>query len=256
MDLAGFFGELAGWTRDSGIEARPISYGDHPEQEADLRLPKGPGPHPVAIVVHGGFWRAAFTRSNTAAIAADLARRGFATWNIEYRRLAAGGGIPATLDDVRAATAHLAMLDVPLDLDRVVAVGHSAGAQLALWLAGERHISAAISLAGISDIVEAARVGLGDGAVTEFAGDPPDARVDPAQHLPTGVRQLLVHGTADDRVPIEQSRTFAARAAQAGDDCELLELPGVDHFAVIDPRSDAWTSIAEKIEALVTVSSC
>ncbi|MDP2711345.1 MAG: alpha/beta hydrolase, partial [Solirubrobacteraceae bacterium] len=113
-------------------------YGAHPRQVADLHLPAGPGPHPVVVVLHGGYWRPPYTRLIMRPLCLDLARRGWAAWNVEYRRLGRdGGGWPQTFDDVAAAIDHLDELRAgPVDLDRVTLLGHSAGGQLALWAGG------------------------------------------------------------------------------------------------------------------------
>lgn len=256
FDLDRFLEELGAWAAASAPAPAVVRYGPHPAHEADLRLPEGDGPHPVALLVHGGFWRARFDRSTLAALAVDLARRGFATVNLEYRRLGVDGGIPATLEDLEAAVDALARSDAPLDRSRVVAIGHSAGGHLALWLAGTRKIAAAVSLAGVCDLTAAAEDGLGQGAAVELArGLPPErpeayALADPMLRLPTGVPQLLAHGDADDRVPIDQSRRYAGAAHAAGDPCVLLELPGVGHFEPIDPRTDAWREVAEQLPSL------
>lgn len=258
LDLDRFIAELVQWAEAHGPEPREHRYGRHPEQVADLRLPEGSGPHPVAVLLHGGFWRARFTRANTSALAADLARRGFATWNVEYRRVGCGGGVPATLADVEAALAALAETGEPLALERAVAIGHSAGGQLALWAATTGRLAAACSLAGVCDLTAAAQAGLGDGAVLDFIGGTPEERpeayelADPARRLPLGLPILLAHGDADDRVPLAQSRDFAEKARSAGDRCELLELPGADHFAPIDPRSVAWERIVARIAELAS----
>lgn len=233
-------------------------YGSGPEQEADLLLPDGAGPHPVAVLLHGGFWRARFTRSTLAALAVDLADRGWATWNVEYRRVGNGGGIPATVDDVRAAIEALPGVDAPLDPARLLLIGHSAGGQLALCVAAMESVAAVVSLAGVCDLRSAADERIGQDAVREFMAGGPDERsdayaiADPMGLLPSGIRVLLVHGDIDDRVPVEQSRGYARAARAAGDECELLELPGVDHFALIDPRSQAWASVATRLTELVS----
>jgi dipeptidyl aminopeptidase/acylaminoacyl peptidase len=114
-----------------------------------------------------------------------------------------------------------------------------------------------ISLAGVCDLVSAARERIGDSAAVELIGGTPDelpdayALADPLQRLPTGARVLLVHGDADDRVPVEQSRTYVRAARAVGDSCELLELAGIDHFAVIDPRTEAWATIAERLSTML-----
>jgi acetyl esterase/lipase len=239
FDLDRFLADLAALAED-GTEHR---YGAHPEQWAELRLPERGEPRGVAVVLHGGFWRARFTLATTRAIATDLARRGWATWNVEYRRVGAGGGVPETLEDVAAAVRAL-----PVTASRVVAIGHSAGGQLALWLCRSGLLTGAVSLAGVCDLGEGARLAIGDGAVAAFVGDADLALADPMQRLPTGVPQLLVHGDLDDRVPVELSRRYASAARAAGDSCELLELAGVGHFEPIDPRSEAWSRTAAALD--------
>jgi acetyl esterase/lipase len=242
FDLDRFLADLAALA-DDGTEHR---YGAHPEQWGELRLPAGNEPRGVAVVLHGGFWRTRFTLASTRAIASDLARRGWATWNVEYRRVGAGGGVPETLEDVAAAVRA-----VPVAGSRVVAIGHSAGGQLALWLAGTGLVTAVVSLGGVCDLREGARLGVGEGAVAEFVSDADLALADPLQRLPTGVPQLLVHGDLDDRVPVELSQRYAEAARAAGDDrCELLELPGVGHFEPIDPRTQAWLHVVAALDRL------
>ena len=127
-------------TASEPVAAGPVTYvyGDSPEQFATLAVPATPGPHPVVVLIHGGFWRAAYGLDLMEPLAADLVRRGYAAWNIEYRRVGQpGGGWPGTLEDVAAAIDKLADLadDADLDLTRVSVVGHSAGGHLALWAA-------------------------------------------------------------------------------------------------------------------------
>ncbi|MFZ0091380.1 MAG: alpha/beta fold hydrolase [Solirubrobacteraceae bacterium] len=252
-DVHALVAELAGWAELSGRAPSTLAYGDGPDQIAELLLPDGSGPHRVAVLLHGGFWRAAFTRTTMAALAVDLAERGVATWNVEYRRVGTGGGVPETLDDVRAAIAMLPAIDAPLRLDRVLVVGHSAGGQLALCVADAPLVTTVVSLAGVCDLRDGAADEIGDGAVLEFIGatpaEAPDAYAiaDPVAQLPVGANVLLVHGDADQRVPIEQSRRYARAAVAAGSDCELMELAGVDHFALIDPRSAAWAAVASRL---------
>jgi pimeloyl-ACP methyl ester carboxylesterase len=225
MDLDSFLAELAAWSevREPGFET--IAYGGDPDQVVDVRRGDGRS----AIFVHGGFWRPAFTRANTRALAVDLALRGWTTWNVEYRRT----GVDDTLADVEAA----------LDLTGPgVAIGHSAGGHLVLWAAGTGKIEMAVSLAGVTDLVRAAREGIGANAVAEFAGPDPPAHADPMRRLPLHVPVLLAHGTEDDRVPYDYSRAFAAATG-----AELLELPGAGHFEVIDPRTPEWARIVDRL---------
>jgi acetyl esterase/lipase len=256
-DLQALLGELADLVAAAGVRPRVHAYGTEPEQVADLLLPAAAGDHPVVVLLHGGFWRARFTKSTMAALAADLSDRGWASWNVEYRRAGNGGGVPETLDDVRAAIVALERTRAPLDLSRVVIVGHSAGGQLGLCVADEPAVGAVVSLAGVCDLASAFAEGIGESAVLEFMGAGPAQRpaayrvADPLAQIPAGVPVLLVHGDADQRVPVEQSRRYASAAHAAGDQgCELMELADVDHFALIDPRTEAWAAVAARLETL------
>jgi acetyl esterase/lipase len=210
---------------------RTIRYGDDPSQYVELSVPDDT-PRGVVVVIHGGFWKAAYDLSLGRPLAADLVEKGWAALNIEYRRVGpagsgGGGGIPNTLDDVRAAIATLDGEDV--DLTRVVTLGHSAGGHLAAW-AGHAidEVTHVISQAGVLDLVAADKEGLGGGAVAT-----------PRQQLPLGVPVWCVHGTDDDTVPVSQSRDYVAAATAAGAQAELVEVAG-DHYVVIDPTTEAW----------------
>ena len=235
-------------------------YGSHFHQLADLVLPAGDGPFPVAVVLHGGFWREQHSLDLTDDLARDLARRGFAAWNVEFRRVGevSEGGYPTTLEDVAAAIDALAGLDAPLDLGRVVAVGHSAGGQLALWAAAREapavSLVGAVAQAGVSDLREADRLQLGEGATAAFMGghadDVPERYADasPVERLPLRVPQLLVHGEADARVPADMSRRYAEAARAADDEVELVLRPGEDHFVHLEPAGGAWADVVRWLE--------
>jgi acetyl esterase/lipase len=205
----------------------------------------------VVVVIHGGSWTATYGKSVTKAISADLARRGHAAWNIEYRRLGRGqeGGWPATFDDVGAAIDHLSELADPrLDLDDVSLVGHSAGGQLALWAAAQGdsrvRFRRVVAQAAPCDLTAA-------GAARELLGGTPDqvperyALADPMQLLPLGIPILVVHGASDRTVPVIRSRRFAEAARAAGDEVTLVEPEPGGHRTHLDPRSKAWRLAAE-----------
>lgn len=250
-----------------------LTYGDDPSQFAELSWPEGAsGPVGVVVLVHGGFWQAAYGLEYAQPLAPSLLERGWATLVIEYRRVGNGGGYPATLDDVAAAVDLLAEAGTPdgvgVDLDRVVAVGHSAGGHLAAWLAtrpGQEAgdpgadpavtVAAVVSQAGVLDLAAGAADRLGGGAVQSLLGGEPAevpeayAVADPTARLPLGVPVLAVHGTDDSLVPIGQSEAFAAAATAAGDDVEVRPVPG-DHFAVIDPADASWAGTLDWLDAL------
>jgi acetyl esterase/lipase len=245
--LPAFFDELGRWVagRDGGAEI--VAYGDHEDQLIELRRSSTTGVQPLAIVLHGGFWRAGYTRRNTTALAVALTEAGWASANVEYRRLGPGAYRPM-LDDVAAARRRLE------GFSPVVAVGHSAGGHLALWLGAEGVVDACVALGGVCDLRDAARARLGDGAVSEFLGgsaeDVPEAYLaaDPGARLPLGVPQVLVHGVDDDRVPLSNAQAYAARARLAGDDCDVVEMEA-GHFEPIDPRSQIWPHVLAAMES-------
>lgn len=228
----------------------------------------GSGPHPVALVIHGGCWRAYWQLDLMDALCRDLASRGIAAWNIEYRRLGQGGGWPMSLIDVGAATDLLDLLTSrhPLDLGRLVAVGHSAGGHLALWTAARHRLSSGVPgadpvvrvssvlvLAGICDLREGFRQGTCDHAVYELLGGPPDdvadryAHASPAELLPLGVPQVLVHGSADEDVDPSSTDLYAERARASGDQINEIRLEGFDHFDVINPESPIWQAALDAV---------
>jgi acetyl esterase/lipase len=235
-------------------EQRPdtLAYGPGLSQEGDLWLPAGAGPHPVAVLFHGGFWYHAWERDLMDGLALDLAHRGVAAWNVEYRRLGAGGGWPATGEDAARAVDHLVALApvYRLDLGRVALVGHSAGAQLALWVAargrrGVVHPTLVVGLACIADLEEARDRRIGGGSVARLIDVEDDlVEASPRARIPIGVPQLLAHAVDDDVVPSSQTTTYADAARGAGDDVTVLMLETGGHFGLIDPTSSGWSRVA------------
>jgi acetyl esterase/lipase len=231
-----------------------IPYGDHPEQFGELRLPEAHRAKPLVVLIHGGFWRDQYRLDLMHDLAADLYDKGYATWNIEYRRVGAtGGGYPETLADVAAA------IDRMCDVDgrRLAVIGHSAGGHLALWnasrVSARQRPDLTIGLAAVGDVVAANLCGIGVDATTNFFGSDyadaveayHDAQPDP--HNFAG-RVVLIHGDADTSVPLSQSHALA-------DHVDRVEvLAGGDHFVVIDPTSDAWHIVLGELERLTASS--
>jgi acetyl esterase/lipase len=235
-------------------------------------MPAGRGPFPAVAFIHGGFWRARYDLTHAGHACAALTTAGFATWNLEYRRIGnEGGGWPGTFQDVEAGLHHLFEVahELEIDSERIVVMGHSAGGHLATWAAGlgrvptESPISgaplpvrAAVSLAGVVDLREAWRLRLSNGVVRDLMEGTPEevperyAVGSPAELVPLGVPQLLIHGEDDEIVPIWISEGYADAATVAGDDVALLRLPNTDHFAVIDPESPVWPGILSAVFTL------
>jgi acetyl esterase/lipase len=225
-------------------------------------------------VVHGGYWRARYSLEHIGHLCAALVAAGVATWSLEYRRLGNhGGGWPGTFQDVAQGADHLRALGgtYPLDLARVVAVGHSAGGHLAAWLGGRHRIApesplhspqplvlrGIVPLAGVLDLWRAWELRLSRGVAKQLMGGTPAQHAEryaagsPMALLPIGIRQILLHGTADDAVPFLISRDYAEAARAAGDAVELVTLPGAGHFEVIDPRSQEWPHVRAAVLTLL-----
>jgi acetyl esterase/lipase len=244
------------------------SYGPDPSQFGELYLPTGTAVKGMTVVLlHGGFWLAEYDLSLGAPLAADLASRGYASFNLEYRRVGDGGGWPTTLQDVADGIDVLASLNV--DTSHVVAIGHSAGGQLAAWAAGRARlpatapgrnpkvtVTAVVSQAGVLDLTTAAVTGVGGNAEADFLGGTPAqvpqryAAADPIKQVPLVAPVLCVHSRADQNVPFAQSVSYVAAARAAGAVANLTEVEG-DHFTLIDPTSAAWRTVVDALPGLL-----
>lgn len=285
ISLAGICAASGGTMRWSDLLDRPrpkadlrIPYGTDPLQFADLWLPRGKAPHPVVLMVHGGCWQTDIADASIMNyIADDLRTRGIAVWNIEYRGVdRAGGGYPGTFLDVAAAADALGK-EGPrhrLLTGRVVAIGHSAGGHLALWLAARGRIaptsalykprplpiSAAISIGGLPDL-EAAQVPPGDTCGTEpvrklvgpATAERPDLYGDtsPAAMLPFATPQILVNATRDRIAPPAFAESYAAKAKARGVDVRRVTVPDEGHVELIAPGTASWAAERAEIERLL-----
>ncbi len=210
-----------------------VAYGPEPLQFGDLRVPAGDGPFPLALVLHGGYWQATYNVIHTGRLCEALTAEGLVSWNLEYRSIGVPGGEwPGPGEDLELALSYLHRLPFAHD-GRTVFVGHSAGGQLALWAAKHARLPV-LALAPVSDVRDAAERRGPDSAPARFMAPEHYADGSPIELLPLGVRQILVHGTADDSVPYEMSERYVEAA---GGEAELVTLEGAGHFEPIDPQA-------------------
>lgn len=247
-------------------DSTKLAYGEHPDQFGELSRPTVAPRRGTVVVIHGGFWRAAYDCSLGRPLAADLATRGWTVWNLEYRRVGAGGGWPTTLADVAAGIDHLVTLDV--DTSAVVTVGHSAGGHLAAWAAARPllppeapgalprvAVTGVVSQAGVLCVRDAALESVGERAAPDLLGGTPDEVperyqvADPSTLLPLGVPVRCVHGRRDAHVPFWQSTRYVEQAVAAGDDARLVEVGG-DHFTLINPAHGDWRAAVDCVAEL------
>ncbi|GGE94095.1 alpha/beta hydrolase family protein [Hymenobacter cavernae] len=252
-----------------------ISYSSDSLQFGELRLPAGAGPFPVVVLIHGGCWLSEYNAQYMAHIGAALTKAGYATWNLEFRRVGnAGGGWPGTFLDVAQGTDYVRQLakTYPILPKKVVVLGHSAGGHLALWLAARRRLPrnsplysknplklrGIVSLAGIPDLAAYSTAsGSCNAAVAKLLGglptDVPEryATAAPSQLLPLRVPQRLIQGNQDPIVPVSQAQDFATLAQAKGDDARVVLLPNAGHFDLVYPPSPVWPTIEKAVQELL-----
>lgn len=254
-----------------------IAYGPGPLQFGELWRPKTRGPHPLIVMIHGGCWRADIPGLELQNPLTDaLVSHGWAVWNIEYRRIGhEGGGYPGTFQDVAQAVDAVRGFAKAkqLDLGHLVFMGHSAGGHLAAWAAARPHIpqtsplwskdpllpNTVVTLAGINDLESFHDKGpdaCGGPSVVENLIDiktrGPDAYADtsPVKLLPTDRGQMVISAEFDHVVPPKFGESYGSAAIKSGDPVQVMTIPGAGHFELIDPRSQAWTTLFPMIDAL------
>ena len=238
-------------TRVVAAPDRVVTYGDDPDQAADVWLGAGGDANPLLVIVHGGFWRPQYGRDQIAPMAVALAQAGWSVAAIGYRRVP--GDPDVSVDDVRRALDVLPSRISHHD-GRVLAVGHSAGGHLVLMAAVQpaTALCGVLALAPAADLRMAEALALGNGAAVAYLGGTADTRPDldpcraPAPRVPTG----LLHGDADAVVPLRVSESFH----RAHRDVQLERLPDTGHIALIDPLSDAWPYVVDALAALGATS--
>ena len=240
-----------------------FSYGTDANQFADVRIPAGKAPFPVVFFIHGGYWRSRYDLVYAGHACEALKKSGIATWNVEYRRVGnPGGGWPGTFEDIR--NAYRALIESqestrlgPLDIEYLCVAGHSAGGQLALCLAAhEKTVTRVVSLAGVLDLRRGWELGLSKNAVAEFLGGSPREvpehyhEASPwEQHIPQAI-QKVIHGTIDDSVPYEISKSYVDRKKKLGEQVEMMSFENTGHFEIVDPEAAVWPKVAKTFHSL------
>ena len=254
-----------------------ISYGTDQFQFGDLRLPSTEGPHKVVVIIHGGCWVSAIADLTLMdAMATQLTKDGYATWNLEYRRIGdPGGAWPNTFLDIAKGINFLREIapKYNLDLDHVVVTGHSAGGHLSLWQGLQEQIpedsdifhpdplpvSGIVSLAGIVDPnTYLLREGSSCGShVDELLGglpeDQPQRYVEgsPIALLPTNIPTVLITGQQDETVPLRHILPYYEKAKASKSKIKNIAVDNAAHFEVISPGSTAWPAISKSIKKLI-----
>jgi acetyl esterase/lipase len=258
-----------------------IPYGEGPEQFGDLWIPKQQGRFPLVVFYHGGWWKSEYDLGYAGYVCDALKKDGIAVWSVEYRRVGdTGGGWPSTFQDAAAGFDFAATLakTYPIDLTRVITMGHSAGGHLAFWVAGRHHIDessaiyqprpkvpvhGAVALAGAVDL----RLTIDLSRSFTFAHDKQEVyalmggkpldfperyrAADPGELLPFNVPQILIQGTADDQIPPDLPLRWADKSRRLGDTVTVRMIPGADHFDVVDPQSLAWAAVRDSVKKLL-----
>lgn len=238
-------------TRSSAAPDTTVAYGEGADELADVRYAKNsPGQRPLIIIIHGGFWRPIYDRTHTGPMSTALAEAGWTVASIEYRRIP--GNPDVTLQDVSRAVERLPSL-VGRHNGKAVLMGHSAGGHLALWAgatSASRDLVGIVALAPVADLRLAERLNLGDGAVGLFLGTRAELRpdIDPQLLRDPAAAVTIVHGDSDDTVAVEVARSYAAAHPRT----RFVPLPGIGHFAVIDPLSAAWGSVLSELRRVST----
>jgi acetyl esterase/lipase len=254
-------------------------YGDGPLQFGELRIPDGVGPFPVAVTIHGGCWLDRLGEGSITPAAAALTEAGIATWNVEYRRLGhEGGGWPGTFLDVGAGIDYLRVLatEYPLDLSRVAFVGHSSGAHLAVWAAGRPGLPPESEIRGRSPLPARAAVGIdgpmdlaawsetradvqvcGDAVISSLMGGSADVRPIRYRHASPAemprIDAAIFLNPAGMMLSLGQPEVMTTRAQTTGEAVAVHPVPNSNHFQLITPSEEAWSTVLETIQAALGV---
>ncbi|RNI28878.1 alpha/beta hydrolase [Rufibacter latericius] len=252
-----------------------IAYGTDSLQFGELRVPEGKGPFPVVVVIHGGCWLSQYNYQYMNHVSAALTKAGFATWNIEFRRVGnPGGGYPGTFQDIAQATDYVRELakGYPVSSKDVVVMGHSAGGHLALWTAGRKDlplssplytknplkVKGVVSLAGIPDLTTySTEKGSCNAAVEKLMAGLPAAvpqryaETTPSPALALKIPVRMIQGARDPIVPVSQAQNFVNHSSSRKNNAKVVLLPQAGHFDLVAPISPVWPTIEQAVRELL-----
>ena len=243
----------------SEIVKRTVRYGSHRSQTGRLRRPRWPVAErlPVVVLVHGGSWSWPSNRRLVSWIGRDVVRRGWCSFEIGYRRLGrfgGSGGYPASFDDVVDAVRVLAdETPIGVDPERIVVVGHSAGAHLALAVAG-RLSERVLGVVGVStptDLRRAVDAGSTGAARLIDGADGAWERVSPMEMSAPGCELALVHSTSDATVRADHSVRYAERLRDLGVPVDVRLVGREGHRSGLRPSSATWTATADIVSGWI-----
>jgi 3-dehydroquinate dehydratase-2 len=230
-----------------------LAYGPLPDQTGQLRRPVAGG-STLIILVHGGLWRHEWTLDTIESLAVDLTLQGHVTWNLEYRRVGAGGGWPESFDDLAAALAASPSL-TGIGTERTVVMGHSAGGTMAMWAGALPHghrPAYTVGLAPITDLVRADDEQLGEATVRRLLGRqrrPAPEMYSPRHRFPTGPG-LVLAGQKDTLVPLDYARDYLSAASELGSEVEVIEVQS-DHWSFLDPSQAHWRTVSDRLRSRI-----
>ena len=237
--LAGYEDAIRHLVNRAALPVDTLRYGPHRDQVGDLRIPEREA-NGLVLLVHGGFWLDQYQRDGMESLAVDLTTRGWATWNLEYRRLGGGGGWPASAQDVVTALDSVGQITETSGRPTAI-MGHSAGGHLALWAATRAREPVALTV-GLAPVTDLGRLSDSDGP-----GSGPAAKL-LASGAPRTIdtvpdSTLLIHGNDDTLVPSEHSTRLQEVAT-------VSVIQGFGHFELIDPNRDHWATVVDALDAV------
>lgn len=250
-----------------------VSYGSDENNYFDLRMPQGKDKKlPIAIVIHGGFWRNKYSLDYMSYFCEWLKDNGIVSINVEYRRIGdIGGGYPSTfldiaqcIDSLPNTLKRMELFDIKnVDLNDAILIGHSSGGHLAAWAFSRKFINKesplynknailinrVISLAGVLDLHHAQNLGLSENSVNELINSKPFdlicSNISPIEMpLPVKGKVMLFHGDKDDNVPLEMSMSYQNKNHK---NSECFIVSGAGHFDLVNPNSFYFKKVSEKI---------